>query len=164
MDCAVGGDPATTGVTATIVRLTDGLVEEMIGHALADAPLECCGILAARDGLVVKLYPAANFEASPYRFSIEAREQFRIGREMDAEGTGRAGFYHSHTGSDARPSPTDIRMMGPLFGPPYVHFVIGVADREYPVARVFFIEDGTATELRWVTCESPGINGADASC
>jgi hypothetical protein len=30
--------------------------------------------------------------------------------------------------------------MGPLFGPPYVHFVIGVADREQPEVRVWHIE------------------------
>ena len=45
-----------------------------------------------------------------------------------------------------RPSPTDIRAMGPFFGPPYVHFVIGVADRENPVARAWYIEDGAAHE------------------
>ena len=33
-------------------------------------------------------------------------------------------------------------MMGPLFGPPYVHFVIGVADRDNPEVRVWHI-DGT---------------------
>ena len=37
-------------------------------------------------------------------------------------------------------------MMGPLFGPPYVHFVIGVADREHPVARIWYIQDGDRTE------------------
>ena len=134
-----------------IVKVRATLIEEMIAHALEDAPLECCGILAAKDGAVVSIYRAKNHEASPYRFSIEAREQLRISREMDDEGTEQAGFYHSHTGSEARPSPTDIRMMGPLFGPPFVHFVIGVADRESPVARVFFIEDGAATEHEFET-------------
>ena len=136
---------------AVIVKIRAGLIDEMIAHALEDAPVECCGILAAKDGAVISTYRAKNHEASPYRFSIEAREQLRISREMDDEGTDQAGFYHSHTGSEARPSPTDIRMMGPLFGPPFVHFVIGVADRDKPVARVFLIEDGAATEHEFET-------------
>ena len=57
-----------------------------------------------------------------------------------------AGFYHSHTGSHAVPSPTDIRMMGPFFGPPFVHFVIGVADREKPEVRVWHIDGSERVE------------------
>ncbi len=40
-------------------------------------------------------------------------------------------------------------MMNTFFGPPYVHFVIGVADRQNPVARVFYIEDGNAVEQEY---------------
>jgi hypothetical protein len=32
--------------------------------------------------------------------------------------------------------------MGPFFGPPFIHFVIGVADREEPEVRAWHI-DGT---------------------
>lgn len=131
---------------AVIVTLKQEHLEAMIAHALEDAPVECCGLLAARDGTVIAVHRAKNVEASPYRFKIDGLEQLRITRTMDAEGSELAGFYHSHTGSEARPSPTDIRMMGTFFGPPYVHFVIGVADRAKPHARVFFIEDGAATE------------------
>lgn len=118
----------------------------MIAHALADAPVECCGLLARNGDNVTAVHPAANKEASPYRFSIDFKEQRRIENLMDDAGDELAGFYHSHTGSEPRPSPTDIRMMATFFGPPIVHFVIGVADREAPIARVFYIEDGVATE------------------
>jgi hypothetical protein len=40
-------------------------------------------------------------------------------------------------------------MMSAFFGPPYVHFVVGVADRESPHARVFTIEDGGYVEHRY---------------
>jgi proteasome lid subunit RPN8/RPN11 len=118
----------------------------MVAHALEDAPVECCGLLAARDGEVQQVFRATNKEASPYRFSIDPMETRRLEEAIDASGAELAGFYHSHTGSEARPSPTDIRMMSTFFGPPYVHFVIGVADRAKPHARVFYIEDGAATE------------------
>lgn len=118
----------------------------MVAHALEDAPVECCGLLAKKDGVVSTVFRARNKEASPYRFSIDGIEQMRMEQAMEEAGEELAGFYHSHTGSEARPSPTDIRMMGPFFGPPYVHFIIGVADRANPVARVFHIEDGAAHE------------------
>ena len=101
-----------------VITLRQEHLDQMIAHALEDAPNECCGLIAAREGRVTALHRAVNAEASPYRFSIDFREQRRIEEAMDAAGDSLAGFYHSHTGSPARPSPTDIRMMGAFFGPP----------------------------------------------
>jgi proteasome lid subunit RPN8/RPN11 len=122
------------------IRLKREHIEEMLAHALEDAPIECCGMLATRDGAVAQVRRAKNKEASPYRFDIHPLETKRLLDDIEENGQELAGFYHSHTGSPAVPSPTDIRMMGPLFGPPYVHFVIGVADRENPEVRVWHIE------------------------
>ncbi len=134
---------------APVITLRQEHLDEMIAHALEDAPNECCGMLGTREGTVTALHRAVNAEASPYRFSIDFREQRRIEESLDAAGDTLAGFYHSHTGSPARPSPTDIRMMGTFFGPPYVHFVVSIANRERPDVRVFHIEDGAATEQEY---------------
>jgi proteasome lid subunit RPN8/RPN11 len=131
---------------AVIVRLKQEHLDAMIAHALEDAPVECCGVLAARDGAVVAVHRMKNTENSPYRFNIHPLEFKRLSDAIEEAGQEVAGFYHSHTGSEARPSPTDIRAMGPFFGPPIVHFVIGVAEREQPHARVFFIEGTVANE------------------
>ena len=131
---------------AVAIRLRREHLDSMIAHALEDAPVECCGLLAQKGGEVVAVYRAQNKEASPYRFSIDPLETRKLEEAMDNEGTTLIGFYHSHTGSDPVPSPTDIRMMGAFFGPPYVHFVIGVAVRVHPVARAWFIEHGDKTE------------------
>lgn len=131
---------------AVIARLRREHVEEMIQHAKEDTPVECCGLLAKKDGVIVAVHRASNAEGSPYRFSIDAKEQLRIQREMDEAGTDWAGFYHSHTGSPAVPSPTDIRQMTTFFGPPYVHFLIGLSDPDHPEVRVWYIEDGERIE------------------
>jgi proteasome lid subunit RPN8/RPN11 len=137
----------TSQSTMTVaVRLKRAHVEAMIAHALEDAPVECCGLLAAKDGTVVEIRRAKNREASPYRFSIDPLETRKHELAMDDAGQELAGFYHSHTGSPAVPSPTDIRMMGPFFGPPFVHFVIGVADRDTPEVRVWHIEGADKIE------------------
>ncbi len=131
---------------AVAIRLRQEHLDAMVSHALEDAPIECCGLLAAHDDTLVAVHRATNAEASPYRFSINGLEQRRIEEEIDEAGARLAGFYHSHTGSEARPSPTDIRMMHSFFGPPFVHFVVGVADRENPVVRVFYIQDSDYSE------------------
>ena len=132
-------------------------LEAMLAHALEDAPIECCGVLAARDGAVVAIHRARNTEASPYRFNIDPLEYGRLERAIEADGAEVAGFYHSHTGSPARPSPTDIRAMGPFFGPPFLHFVIGVEDPAKPEARIFTIEDGAAVEHEYEVLDEPAL-------
>ncbi|HEX6029875.1 MAG TPA: M67 family metallopeptidase [Tepidiformaceae bacterium] len=131
---------------AAAIRLRREHVDSMIDHARRDAPIECCGLLAARDGEVVSLHPAKNRENSPYRFDIDPLETKKLLETIEASDAELAGFYHSHTGSPAVPSPTDIRMMGPLFGPPYVHFVVGLEDPGSPSVRAWYIEDGDKSE------------------
>jgi proteasome lid subunit RPN8/RPN11 len=135
------------------VRLKQAHIDAMIAHALEDAPIECCGLLAAgpsaEGAVIVEVRRATNREASPYRFSIDPLETRKHEVAMDEAGQSLAGFYHSHTGSPPIPSPTDIRMMGTFFGPPYVHFVIGVADPANPEVRVWYIEHGERAEQEY---------------
>ena len=128
------------------IRLKREHIDAMVAHALEDAPIECCGLLAAKDGVVAAVRRAKNKEASPYRFSIAPLETRKHEQPLDDAGMELVGFYRSHTGSHAVPSPTDIRMMGPFFGPPFVHFVIGVADREKPEVRVWHIDGSERVE------------------
>jgi proteasome lid subunit RPN8/RPN11 len=128
------------------VRLKREHIDAMVAHALEDAPVECCGLLATKDGVVTQVRRAVNAEASNFRFKIEGKEQLKHFREIDESGLELAGFYHSHTGTPAVPSPTDILMMGRNYPEPYVHFVIGVGDPDKPEVRVWYIEEGGKTE------------------
>ena len=128
------------------IRIRREHFDAMVDHAREDAPIECCGMLAGREGEVLTLHRARNREASPYRFDIDPLETKRILERIDEAGSELAGFYHSHTGSPAVPSPTDVRMMGPLFGPPYVHFVVGLENPDAPSVRAWYIEGTEKTE------------------
>ena len=136
----------TAEPTTVAIRLKQEHIDAMVAHALEDAPIECCGMLATKDGVVAQVRRAKNKEASPYRFSIDPLETRKHETAIDDAGMELAGFYHSHTGSPAVPSPTDIRMMGPFFGPPFVHFVVGVADRGNPEVRVWHIDGAERIE------------------
>ena len=68
------------------MRIARELLDEMVGHARADAPNECCGMIASRNGEAVKVYRAENAAASPLRYEIDGAEQYRIQMEIDDAG------------------------------------------------------------------------------
>jgi proteasome lid subunit RPN8/RPN11 len=87
-----------------------GIADEMVAHCLAGRPNEACGVLARADGELVHCFAMTNAAASPMRYSLDTKEQFQVYREMDAKGWELGGVFHSHTRTEAYPSPTDIRM------------------------------------------------------
>jgi [CysO sulfur-carrier protein]-S-L-cysteine hydrolase len=86
--------------------------EEMIAHAVADCPHECCGLLVGRVvegiGLVEARYPLVNELASPVRFRSEPRSLFAAMKAMRATGTDILAVYHSHPTSPPEPSRIDF--------------------------------------------------------
>jgi [CysO sulfur-carrier protein]-S-L-cysteine hydrolase len=132
------------------LKISRALFDEMVSHALAEAPNECCGIVASVDGEAVRVFPARNAEASPLRYVMDGNDQIRIQSEIDAQKWDYGAIYHSHTRSAPRPSQTDINMafvpkVGPVW-PGSIYIIIGVADPE-PEVRAFRIESDTPEEV-----------------
>ena len=125
------------------LTLERAYVDEMIAHAKADVPNECCGIIAGVDGRATKLYRAINAEASPYRYSVDPKDLLRIHKEVDANGWDFLVIYHSHTHTEAYPSPTDIRLAA---WPEAYYALVSLMDEEQPVVRAFRIVDGQVSE------------------
>jgi proteasome lid subunit RPN8/RPN11 len=125
------------------MRLERQYVDEMVAHAVEDAPNECCGIIAGIDGQATKLFRTKNAEASPYRYSVDPKDLLRIFRECDDNGWSFLAIYHSHTASEAYPSPTDVRL---AFWPEAYYVLVSLADKANPVVRSYRIIDGTVTE------------------
>lgn len=124
------------------MKFPRALYDEMIDHARADAPNECCGMVASRDGEAVKVYPADNAAASPLRYEIDGAEQYRIQMEIDDAGHDLGAIYHSHTRSKPYPSQTDINL---AFYPEALYVIVGLAGEE-PEVRAFRIRDGQVAE------------------
>jgi [CysO sulfur-carrier protein]-S-L-cysteine hydrolase len=125
------------------LRIAQQLLEELITHALEDAPNECCGLVASRDGEAVKVYRARNAAASPLRYELDGMEQYRLQTEIEDEGLDLGAIYHSHTRSDPVPSQTDINL---AFYPESLYIIVGVKDRDAPDVRAFRIVDGQVSE------------------
>ena len=121
--------------------------DEIIAHALEDAPNECCGILAGADGVVTRLYRITNTAHSPFRYVMDPQEQLGAMLECDRNGWDIMAFYHSHTHSPAHPSQTDVRM---ALQSGYLdeHYVlVSLENADAPAIRSFKIDEaGNITE------------------
>jgi [CysO sulfur-carrier protein]-S-L-cysteine hydrolase len=124
------------------MKLSRALYDEMVDHARAEAPNECCGMVASSDGEAVKVYPAVNAAASPLRYEIDGAEQYRIQMDIDDAGHDLGAIYHSHTRSKPYPSQTDINL---AFYPEALYVIVGLAGEE-PEVRAFNIRDGQVAE------------------
>lgn len=128
------------------MQIASELLDEMVTHARAQAPNECCGMVASRGGQAVKVYRARNSAQSPLRYEIDGAEQYSIQSEIEAAGLDLGAIYHSHTRSAPYPSQTDINL---AFYPDALYVIVGVADGD-PDVRAFAIRDGQVAEEKLV--------------
>jgi proteasome lid subunit RPN8/RPN11 len=129
------------------VRISSRLVDEIVTHAREDLPNECCGMVGGVEGEARTVYRAENAEGSPLRYSIGAKEQFRLMREIEAAGEELVGIYHSHTKSAAHPSQTDVNLAG---WPDAVYLIVSLAGVDGPDLKGFWIRDGEIAEAELV--------------
>jgi [CysO sulfur-carrier protein]-S-L-cysteine hydrolase len=132
------------------VRMADSvlvraeILDEMLAHARRESQMECCGLLAGRDGLITGIFPATNALASATAYEIAPRELFAMFRTLREKGLTHLGHYHSHLASDNFPSPSDIEQAG---YPDHAYFIVSLrADAPKPV-RAFSIRGGIVREL-----------------
>jgi proteasome lid subunit RPN8/RPN11 len=96
------------------VSVPERMREAIVAHALAAAPNEACGIIvgdrpAADGGVATRWVPLRNPLASPYRYAIDPADLLRLTIQTDDADEVFWAIVHSHVGSPARPSPTDLR-------------------------------------------------------
>jgi len=128
------------------MRFSQQLYGEMVEHARAEAPNECCGMVASRDGVAAAVHRATNAAASPLRYEIDGAEQYRIQMAIDEADLDLGAIYHSHTRSAPYPSQTDINL---AFYPDALYVIVGLADGDAEV-RGFRIRDGQVAEAELV--------------
>lgn len=129
------------------MRIARELYDQLIAHARAEAPNECCGIVSTRDDEAVKVYPATNKFASPLRFEIDEADLIRIWNEIDDADLDVGVLYHSHTRTAPEPSQTDIN--GAEQWPGVVWVIVGL-EHEEPEVRAWSIAAGQVTETELI--------------
>ncbi len=117
----------------------------IIEHARRDAPRECCGIIAGRNGTPVHLYPTRNIAEGNSLYEIDPAELIELEfHTMPAAQTELVAIYHSHPVSPAYPSATDVAL---AFWPDAVYVICSLESPEQPIVRGFRIRDGAVCEV-----------------
>lgn len=126
------------------IRIRAEILQRMLEHARSESRIECCGLLAGRDGVISDIFPATNALASATAYEIAPRELFQFFRMLRAEGLDHLGHYHSHPASENIPSPTDIEQAG---YPDEAYFIVSLLEGAPKPVRAFSIRDGAVREL-----------------
>jgi [CysO sulfur-carrier protein]-S-L-cysteine hydrolase len=124
------------------MKIAPELLQQVVDHALREAPDECCGFVWLRDGVAFEVVEVVNQTPSPFRFEIGPRDLLML---ADAEEDGRTAIiYHSHTRSAPKPSQTDINFA--VNWPGVEWLIVGTAG-DAPEVRNWRIDpDGSVTE------------------
>jgi [CysO sulfur-carrier protein]-S-L-cysteine hydrolase len=115
----------------------------IIAHARGQAPQEACGVLAGAGGRVRRTYPLRNTSATPLtNYLADPEQQLKAFVDAERRGLEHLATYHSHPGSEAYPSETDVAL---AYYPQAWHLIVSLAGGR-PKLRCFAIVSGHITE------------------
>ena len=93
------------------IELTTEMRDQLVAHAKAELPNECCGYITGQNGVCKTLYKMTNIEASPTYFEFDPKEQFQVVKSARKVNEVPVVVYHSHPGSPARLSERDLELL-----------------------------------------------------
>jgi proteasome lid subunit RPN8/RPN11 len=127
-----------------MLRMPNDVYLQMVGHCITGLPDEACGLLAGdpASGEVSRCYPTRNLAASAKLYTVDPKEHLHADRDAEAHGLELIGVFHSHTHTDAYPSPTDVAQAPD----PAWHYVLVSLRDTHPVVRSYGIVEGEITE------------------
>ena len=130
------------------MKIARSMLDEIVEHAVRDAPNECCGLVVGADGTATRVRAMENLAASPFRFDIDGRELIALRLRRRRRATQLTAIYHSHTRSAPYPSQTDVNFAAGWPGVEWL--IVGVpkkgSDAE-PEVRSYLIDDGAIREV-----------------
>jgi proteasome lid subunit RPN8/RPN11 len=132
-----------------MVHVSKDVFDALIAHAKGEAPNECCGLLAGKEGRLTAIYPIRNLPSDDpmvidlkvpadrrFRYVMDPKEQLVAFKKMRQEGSELRGIYHSHPHSPAYPSATDVRL---AFYSEVYYLIVSLEDKDRPQVRAFQI-------------------------
>jgi len=116
--------------------------QEMLDYVEQNAPLESCGLLAGKNNQGGEVIFVRNQAQSPARFVMDPYEQLKAFDWIESNGLDLLGIFHSHPVGPETASAADIAEAAYE-----VVYLIWSRKQDYWIARGFWIENGTATEV-----------------
>ncbi|MCK8816115.1 M67 family metallopeptidase [Natroniella sulfidigena] len=131
-----------------IIELAKDDYQKLLEDAKERFPTEACGLVAGlkeEDKIEVKaVYPMTNLDESAEHFTLDPKEQFKVVKEIRADGYQVLGNYHSHPATPARPSAEDKKL---AYDQDAIYFIFSLQGE--PVLKAFKIKEHTdVTELK----------------
>ena len=123
------------------------MLDDIVEHAVRDAPNECCGLVVGSDGTASGAHAMENLAASPFRFDIDGRELIKYAFDDDGDEQ-LVAIYHSHTRSAPYPSQTDVNFAAGWPGVEWL--IVGVPKKgsdDEPEVRSYLIDGGAIREV-----------------
>ena len=117
---------------------------DMIAHAVAAAPRECCGLLVGDEWRVDENVRTTNLEPGTTRYVVNPAEHVALLKRLRGGPRDVIGAYHSHPRSTAWPSPSDI---ADAFSVHFVYVIVSLADPATPAVRAFRIDGSEVIEV-----------------
>lgn len=135
--------------TQRTLRLTESQYATIVGSCYDGLPDEACGLFIgplALDGhsmgALSEAIPCRNADASARTYTVDPRDMLAAGRRAETRGEEIVGVWHSHTHTDAYPSPTDVRQ---AVDPLWWYVIVSLRD-DAPVLRAYQIVDRSVVE------------------
>lgn len=137
-----------------VFDLPRSFFDEIVAHAREGLPNEACGVIAGENSRPVQVYRMRNAEESPVVYRFDEREQLAVFEEIEEKGWDLLAFFHSHTHTEAYPSPTDrahAHWRDPVTGeetptyPDTRYLILSLMEQE-PVLRAFQFKAGDPVE------------------
>jgi len=125
-----------------VLTISQIYLDEMIAHAIREYPLEACGLIGGEKDQVNAFYKTRNDAASARIYTVNPLDYLKADREAEKNGAAIIGVMHSHTHSEAYPSPTDVAQAPD----PAWHYVLVSLKYKDPILRSFTIIDGNIVE------------------
>jgi proteasome lid subunit RPN8/RPN11 len=123
-----------------MIRIENAAWAEMVRHAQACYPRECCGILLGTvdgaDKRVASIAIACRnaYEGDrPDRFALDPKDMIAAERQARQSGLDVLGFFHSHPDEESYFSATDLANSAPW----YSNVVMSVRNGAVKTARAF---------------------------
>lgn len=140
-----------------ILQFEKAHLNEIISHARAANPHECCGLIGGTaDGKAHTIYRTRNVATNPtVTYEAAPDDLFAAQRAMREQGEHLVAIYHSHPrAQDPEPSSTDVRL---AYYPSAVYLIIGLGAAEACV-RAFRIaeREGSWERVEYEVTGNPG--------
>ncbi|HEX9505982.1 MAG TPA: M67 family metallopeptidase [Acidimicrobiia bacterium] len=152
-----------TQLASPTLHLTHAQYEAIVAHCFDGFPDEACGLLAGPltgsgagtdptgaepTGEVTAVYPCENAAHSARVYRISGKDLMSATLDASKRGDEIVSVWHSHTHTDAYPSPTDVdqAMEAQRLERPWLYAIVSLKYGE-PVLRAYWIRERRIIEV-----------------